>query len=70
MSVSEYTRRICRRICYERYLEMEIARLDRKAEIMHRRPLTEGELARDAEDKAASQRMLEAACPIHGECDL
>lgn len=61
MSVSDYTREVCRRLCYERYLNMEIERLDRKAAIMTRRPLTEAEAARDAEDREASRRMLGAA---------
>lgn len=63
MSVSEYTREICRRLCCERFLDMELERLDRKAAIITRRPMTEAEAVRDAEDKEASLRMLEAAKP-------
>jgi hypothetical protein len=45
----------------ERYAEMEMARLDRKAAIMHKRPLTEAEATLDAEERKAALRMLDAA---------
>lgn len=59
--ISDFTREICRTLCVEKAIDMEIARLGRKAEIMRRRPLTEAERADDEREQAAAGRLVEIA---------
>lgn len=67
MTVSAFTRAICARICAERYVEMEIGRLDRKAAILASRPLTESEVRWDKEAHEDALRMRAAALAYDDE---
>jgi hypothetical protein len=57
--ISNFTRDICRMLCIERAVDMEIARLDDKLKIMRERPLTESETRWDKERHEDSVRMFE-----------
>lgn len=61
-SVSEFTRRICRQLCVEKAIDMEIGRLNDKLRIMKERgALSETEAEEDAFRRAQASRLIDVA---------
>lgn len=59
MAVSEFTRNICRRLCVEKAVDMEINRLSDKAEMLKRQgSLSPSQASRDQARREEAQRMV------------